>query len=133
MENIEILLKKIEENYQNRNKKEKTTLKIKDSIFEVEGLTRSEKLDLMFSLKAVERNSFGEIYEWMKPVIYKALNLKNVALKAKENGYIKTYYEVIEMLFEPDDILKIIEFIIEQNNLNPKSIFQEEVEFQKKP
>lgn len=132
MKNVENLLNQIEANYLSKNKKEKFSLEIKNEIFEVEGLTRSEKLDLMFSLKTSEKGNFGEIYEWMKPVIYKSLKLKDVALKAKENGYIKTYLEVIEMLFEPEDILKIMEFIIEKNNLNPRAVFQEEVEFQKK-
>ena len=132
MENIENLLKKIEENYQNKNVRKKTTIEIKGSIFEVEGLTGSEKLNLMFSIKTGGKGNFGEVYEWMKPIIYKSLNLKDIAIKAKENGYIKTYLEVIEMLFEPEDILKIMEFIIEENNLNPKAVFQEEVEFQKK-
>ena len=132
MKNVENLLNQIEANYLSKNKKEKFSLEIKNEIFEVEGLTRSEKLDLMFSLKTSEKGNFGEIYEWMKPVIYKSLKLKDVALKAKENGYIKTYLEVIEMLFEPEDILKIMEFIIEKNNLNPKAVFKEKVEFQKK-
>lgn len=117
MESFDNLLKKIEKNFREKDKKEVVEIEIKDSKYQLTLLSREEKMEILFSDKRTARSS-KEIFEWMKPIIYKSLNLKELALKAKENGYIKTYYEVIEMLFEPDEIKLIIEFILDKNNLS---------------
>lgn len=117
MESLDNLLKKIEKNFREKDKKEVVEIEIKDSKYQLTLLSREEKMEILFSDKRTARSS-KEIFEWMKPIIYKSLNLKELALKAKENGYIKTYYEVIEMLFEPDEIKLIIEFILDKNNLS---------------
>ena len=101
MENIEKLLKKIEFNYHNKDKKETAEFKINDETYNVLLLNRSEKANLIFSRQNGEFNNLKEIYEWLKPVIYKSFQLKEAAVEAKERGFIKSYYDVVDMLFEP--------------------------------
>lgn len=130
MENIEKLLKKIEFNYHNKDKKETAEFKINDETYNVLLLNRSEKANLIFSRQNGEFNNLKEIYEWLKPVIYKSFQLKEAAVEAKERGFIKSYYDVVDMLFEPPDIIKIIEFLLKANNL--QNFKNEELAFEKK-
>ncbi|HIS53377.1 TPA: hypothetical protein IAA82_00305 [Candidatus Galligastranaerophilus gallistercoris] len=130
MENIEKLLKKIEFNYHNKDKKETAEFKINDETYNVLLLNRSEKANLIFSRQNGEFNNLKEIYEWLKPVIYKSFQLKEAAVEAKERGFIKSYYDVVDMLFEPSDIIKIIEFLLKANNL--QNFKNEELAFEKK-
>ena len=58
----------------------------------------------------------------MKPFIYKALDLKELAVRAKEAGYITSYYDVVEALFQPEEIVEIIAFLAEINNVTPKDV-----------
>ena len=55
----------------------------------------------------------GDIVKKMKRFIYNSLNLKELAVKAKDAGLIVAYYDVIEALFEPEQIIEIIAFITE--------------------
>lgn len=130
MENLEKLLKKIEFNYHNKDKKETAEFKINDETYNVLLLNRSEKANLIFSRQNGEFNNLKEIYEWLKPVIYKSFQLKEAAVEAKERGFIKSYYDVVDMLFEPPDIIKIIEFLLNANNL--QNFKNEELAFEKK-
>lgn len=130
MENIEKLLKKIEFNYHNKDKKETAEFKINDETYNVLLLNRSEKANLIFSRQNGEFNNLKEIYDWLKPVIYKSFQLKEAAVEAKERGFIKSYYDVVDMLFEPPDIIKIIEFLLKANNL--QNFKNEELAFEKK-
>ncbi len=130
MENIEKLLKKIEFNYHNKDKKETAEFKINDETYSVLLLNRSEKANLIFSRQNGDFNNLKEIYEWLKPVIYKSFQLKEAAVEAKERGFIKSYYDVVDMLFEPSDIIKIIEFLLKANNL--QNFKNEELAFEKK-
>lgn len=130
MENLEKLLKKIEFNYHNKDKKETAEFKINDETYSVLLLNRSEKANLIFSRQNGDFNNLKEIYEWLKPVIYKSFQLKEAAVEAKERGFIKSYYDVVDMLFEPPDIIKIIEFLLNANNL--QNFKNEELAFEKK-
>ena len=130
MENLEKLLKKIEFNYHNKDKKETAEFKINDETYNVLLLNRIEKANLIFSRQNGEFNNLKEIYEWLKPVIYKSFQLKEAAVEAKERGFIKSYYDVVDMLFEPPDIIKIIEFLLKANNL--QNFKNEELAFEKK-
>lgn len=130
MENLEKLLKKIEFNYHNKDKKETAEFKINDETYSVLLLNRSEKANLIFSRQNGDFNNLKEIYEWLKPVIYKSFQLKEAAVEAKERGFIKSYYDVVDMLFEPPDIIKIIEFLLKANNL--QNFKNEELAFEKK-
>lgn len=129
MENLDKLLRKVEKNYSDKEKRETSTLTIKDSNYEVVTLTRSEKSDLFFS-QTKELKTMKDIYKWLQPFIYKSLQLKPLALKAKEMGYINSYYEIIDMLFEVDEIAQIVKHIFKINNL--ENYKNEVLDFQKK-
>lgn len=129
MENLDKLLRKVEKNYSDKEKRETSTLTIKDSDYEVVTLTRSEKSDLFFS-QTKELKTMKDIYKWLQPFIYKSLQLKPLALKAKEMGYINSYYEIIDMLFEVDEIAQIVKHIFKINNL--ENYKNEVLDFQKK-
>lgn len=129
MINFDKYLKKIEKNYQEKEKRTTTEFKIKDDVYEVILPNRSEKIELFLSKKA-KFESVKDIFEWLKPTIYKSFQLKNLAIKAKEDGYINTYYEIIELLFDGEDIAKIIDFFLQ--HLNESQVLSKELEFQKK-
>ena len=64
----------------------------------------------------------GDLIKKMKPFIYKSLDMAQLATKAKDAGYIKSYYDVVEALFEPAELLEIINFIIEINNITGEDV-----------
>ena len=129
MENLEQLLKMVEKNFTEKDKREKFEYEYKNNVFEVLTMTRKEKMDFVFSFHDDKKNA-AAFYEWMKPCIYKSFQLKELAIKAKEEGYIKTYYEIVDFLFDPEDMTKIMKFIVKINNM---SNFSNEVnDFQKK-
>ena len=94
MQNLENILKKVEENYHAKDKKEKTEFNLKGETYEVILLNRLEKADLIFSKQNGNFKNLKEIYEWLKPVIYKSFQLKEAVIKAKEKGFITSYYEI---------------------------------------
>jgi hypothetical protein len=66
--------------------------------------------------------SAGDLIKKMKPFIYKSLDMAQLATRAKDAGYIKSYYDVVEALFEPNELLEIINFIIEINNITGEDV-----------
>ena len=132
MTNLDKLLKKIEKNYETS---EKTTTKeytVGGETYEVRTMTRKEKSEFLYSLKAQKDMEVGEIVKMMIKPIYKTFNLSQLATRAKESGYIKSYYDVVEMLFEPEEIIEITGFLFEMNKLSAETVNQE-VEDIKKP
>ena len=129
MENFEKLLKRVEKNFLEKDERKKVEYTYKDMNFEVLTFNRAEKAELLFSWSGEEHN-LKAAYNWMKPWIYKAFQLKELAIKAKEEGYIKTYYEVMDYLFDPEDIPIIIDFIAKINDM--KNMTKEVNELQKK-
>ena len=117
MANLDKLLRKIEKNTETDAKPEITEFKIGDETFEVRKLTRKEKSELMYSLEVGKSTKTGDLVRLMIKPIYNCFNLKDLAIRAKEAGYIKTYYDVVETLFEPEQIFEIISYIFEINNL----------------
>ena len=110
-------MRKIEKNTETDAKPETTEYKIAGETFEVRKLTRREKSDLMYSLEVGKSTKTGDLVKLMIKPIYNCFNLKELAIKAKEAGYIKSYYDVVETLFEPEQIFEIISYIFEINNL----------------
>lgn len=117
MANLDKLLRKIEQNTEIDKEPERVEYKIADETFEVRKLTRREKSELMYSLEVGKSPKAGDLVKLMIKPIYNCFNLKDLAVKAKDAGYIKTYYDVVEMLFEPEEIFEIIGFIFDINNL----------------
>jgi hypothetical protein len=133
MANLDKLLKKIEKNKETENDVKVHQLTIGDDTFDVKTMTRSEKRNFIYAQEAGKTNmTAGDIIKKMKPFVYKALDLKELAVKAKDAGFINSYHDVVEALFEPEQIIEIIAFITEINNISEKDI-TEDVEETKKP
>lgn len=132
MANLDKLLKKIEQNQEKKDITEVKPLVIGGETFEVRTFTRQEKREFIYAQEANMKNmTAGDIVKKMKPFIYKCLNLSQLATKAKDEGLIKSYYDVVEALFEPEEILEIIAFITEINSIT-SDIVKDEVDELKK-
>lgn len=133
MANLDKLLKKIEKNKETENEVTTHQLTIAGETFDVKTMTRREKRDFIYTQEATaSKTTAGDIVKKMKPFVYRALDLAPLAVKAKEEGYITSNYDVIEALFEPNEIIEIIGFITEINNITEKDV-TEEVDELKKP
>lgn len=132
--NLEKLLKKIENNSQKAEEQKEHILKLGGESYKVLTMTRSEKRDFLYSRSTSDFNgkeTVAEMVKWAKPFIYKSLQLSELAVKAMEEKYIKKYHDVIEMLFEPEEILEIIGFIMDINKIGATSV-EENIEEIKK-
>ena len=129
MANLDKLLRKIEKNKETENETKTYPLEIAGETFDVRTMTRKERRDFIYSQDAnSDTLKADDLVKKMKPFIYKALNLAPLAEKAKDAGYIKSYYDVVEELFEPTEIFEIIAFIMKINNVTgeePKEEFEE--------
>ena len=104
MANLDKLLRKIEKNKETENETKTYPLEIAGEKFDVRTMTRKERRDFIYSQDAnSDTLKADDLVKKMKPFIYKALNLAPLAEKAKDAGYIKSYYDVIEELFEQLD------------------------------
>ena len=129
--NIDKLLKKVEKNALNKDKQEVKQFTVGGETFDVLTMTRKEKSDFIYSRDASKTDmNIGELVKWAKPYIYRALQLKDLAVKAIDAGYIEKYHDVVDYLFEPTEILEIIAFITEINNMT--MVQEEELEEIKK-
>ena len=123
MANLDKLLRKIEKNKETENETKTYPLEIAGETFDVRTMTRKERRDFTYLQDANSSTlKADELVKKMKPFIYKALNLAPLAEKAKDAGYIKSYYYVVEALFEPNELLEIINFIIEINNITGEDV-----------
>ena len=132
MANLDKLLRKIEKNKETENEVKTYPLEIAGETFEVKTMTRKERRDFIYAQDASSgKIKPEEMVNKMKPFIYRALNLAPLAEKAKEEGHIKSYYDVIEALFEPTEIFEIIAFIIKINNITGEEPVEELEEIKK--
>lgn len=132
MANLDKLLRKIEQNKETENDTKTFPLIIAGEKFDVRTMTRKEKRDFIYAQEAGTANmTAGDIVKRMKPFVYKALDLAPLATKAKDEGLIKSYYDVVEALFEPEQILEIISFITTINGITSDTV-NEEIEDIKK-
>jgi len=123
MANLDKLLKQIEKNKETENETTTHQLTIAGETFDVKTMTRKEKRDFIYAQETNTKNmTAGDIVKKMKPFVYRALDLAPLAAKAKEAGYISSYYDVVEALFEPEQIIEIIGFITEINNVSQKDV-----------
>ena len=133
MANLDRLLKKIEHNKYNAEKTTTHQLNIGGETFEVRTMTRAEKREFIYAQETGKSSmTAGDIVKKMKRFIYNALNLKDLAVKAKDAGLIVSYYDVIEAVFEPEQIIEIIAFITEINGITSQ-VVEDELEEIKKP
>lgn len=133
MANLDKLLRRIEKNHETANEVTTYPLTIAGETFEVLTMTQKEKRDFYYK-QEIGKNSrtVGDIVKMAKPFIYKSLQLSQLAVKAKDAGYIASYYDVVEALFTPDELVEIISFITEINKLDKVNPETDEVEEAKK-
>jgi len=123
MANLDKLLKQIEKNKATENEVTTHQLTIAGETFDVKTMTRREKRDFIYAQETNTKNmTAGDIVKKMKPFVYRALDLAPLATKAKEAGYISSYYDVVEALFEPEQIIEIIGFITDINGVSEKDV-----------
>lgn len=123
MANLDKLLRKIEKNKETENETKTFPLTIAGETFDVRTMTRKERQDFIYAQDANSGNmTAGDLIKKMKPFIYKSLDMAQLATRAKDAGYIKSYYDVVEALFEPNELLEIINFIIEINNITGEDV-----------
>lgn len=124
--NLDRLLKKVEKNYETAEEQKTYPLEIGGETYEVKTLTRRQKADFLYTQEAGKSNmTIGDVVKRSKRFIYDSLQLSQLAVKAKDAGFIKSYYDVIEALFEPEQILEIIAFIMKINNLSDETIMED--------
>lgn len=123
MANLDKLLRNIEATKAQAEKIETYPLTVAGETFDVKTMTRREIFNFLYAQEVNKANmTVGDVIKNMKPFIYKSLELAPLAAKAKEEGLINSYYDVIEALFEPAEIIEIIEFITKINRLDPTNI-----------
>lgn len=119
MANLDKLLKKVEKNKETANEVTTHPLTIAGETFEVLTMTASEKKKFFYCQIVNKKDqTVGDIVKMAKPFIYSSLQLAPLAVKAKDAGYIASYYDIVEALFEPMEIIEIVNFITEINNLS---------------
>ena len=130
--NLDKLLKKIEKNTETAEEQKTYPLEIGGETYEVKTMTRRQKADFLYTQEAGKSNmTIGDVVKRSKRFIYDSLQLSQLAVKAKDAGFIKSYYDVIDALFEPEQILEIIAFIMKINNLTDE-VIEEDIEEVKK-
>lgn len=131
--NLDKLLKKVELNKNTENEQKTYPLTIGGETYEVKTLTRAKKREFLYMNEIGQAKlKVGDIVKRAIPFIYISLDLAALAERAKQDKLIVKYYDIVELLFEPDEIIQIIAFITEINNLTETSI-EEEIEEIKKP
>ena len=124
MANLDKLLKKVEKNKETENEVTTHPLTIAGETFEVLTLTREQRHKFLYTRKLTGDSTFGDVVKWAKPMIYSSLQLAPLAVKAKDAGYISSYYDVVEALFEPAEIAEIITFITKINSFDKADILE---------
>lgn len=81
-------------------------------------LTPSEVREVTFSLP-YDTKCFQDIYKSkvFKKTIYNCCELAPLATKAKEQNIIATYYDIIDYLFTPTDVLDLWLAIMKENKI----------------
>ncbi len=132
--NLDKLLKKIELNKQTENEVKTFPLTIDGETYQIRTLTRAKKREFLYMNEIGKSNlTIGDIVKKSIPYIYQSIEgIKNLAERAKQEKLIVKYYDVIEYLFEPDEIIEIVGFMTEINNISEKQM-EEDVEEIKKP
>lgn len=131
MANLDKLLKKIEKNSLDKDKQEKYDYTIGGETYEVLTMTRKQKADFIYKQKLGQDGlNVGDLVKSLLPTIYYCFQLKDLAIKAKDAGYINSYYEVVETLFEPDELIEIVSHLVEKNGLGASA--KEEIDELKK-
>lgn len=113
-------------------------LTIDEEDYDVRRLNKQSKKELTCLMVdySAQKQSSSTLLEKGKIFIYRALpEMSKLAVKAKEAGIIKKNHDIIEENFTTVEILEILTFICEMNNIagaDAKKEFIEEIEDTKK-
>lgn len=130
--NLDKLLKKLEINKNTENEQKTYPLEIGGDTYEVKTFTRSQKRDFMYAFETGQNKlKIGDVIKRSIPFIYKALNLSLLAERAKQDKLIVKYNDVVELLFEPEELMQIIAFIMEINGISEKQTDEDVEEIKK--
>lgn len=118
MENLDKYLKKIEENVNYKTSEYEIKIASFDEPMKIRTLTLTEKRDWQNSVPVTGIKTIGDITQnpTMRKIIYNVLNLKEIAVAAKEKGLINSYYDVIDYLFTIEDLVDIVHSITDHND-----------------
>lgn len=118
MENLDKYLKKIEENVNYKTSEYEIKIPSFDEPMKIRTLTIAEKRDWQNSVPVTGIKTIGDITQnpTMRKIIYNVLNLKEIAVAAKEKGLINSYYDVIDYLFTIEDLVDIVHSITDHND-----------------
>ena len=97
MANLDKLLRKIEQNKATENEVKTYPLTIGGETFEVATMSKVEKRQFVYAQETNKTTlTVGDMVKKMKPFIYKALKLKDLEVRAKDEGLINSFYDVVE-------------------------------------
>lgn len=119
--NLDKLLKKIEINKQTENEQKNYSLEVGGETYEIKTFTRKQKRDFFYTMEIGQSKlTVGDMVKRSIPFIYKSLDLAPLAQRAKADKLIVKYYDIVEALFNPDEICQIIAFMTEINEISAK-------------
>lgn len=133
MANLDQLLREIEAQQATEQEENTTLYKIRGQEFEVRTLTSNDRKGLMYAVCDFGKNTKTEkMVKTIKPYIYKSFTeLPQLAVKAKDAGLITAYHDIVEEVFTIPQILTIMAYLLEFNNIIDEEI-QKEIDEQKK-
>lgn len=113
MENLDKYLKRIEENLNHKTEEYEIEVKSIGSKMKIRTLTLPEQRAWYNSMPVSGSKLVGDFTtnKTIRKIIYDVMDLKEIALAAKERGLINTYYDVLDYLFTVEDLVDIIKDI----------------------
>lgn len=113
MENLEKYLKKIEENVNYKTSEYEIEIASLGETMKIRTLTLAEKREWQNCIPLDGIKTIGDATEnkTMRKIIYNVMDLKEIAVAAKEKGLINSYYDVLDYLFSIEDLIDIIHSI----------------------
>lgn len=113
MENLDKYLKKIEETANIKVKEYEIQLNGFDEPLKIRTLSLEERREWQYSIPANGIKTIGDILnnQTIRKIIYEVMDLKKIAVAAKERGLINTYYDVLDYMFTVDNLLDIVKNI----------------------
>lgn len=113
MENLEKYLKKIEENVNYQTSDYEIEIKSLGCNMKIRTLTLSEQRSWFNCMPVGGSKLVGDFTtnKTIRKIIYDIMDLKEIAVVAKEKGLINSYYDVLDYLFTVEDLVDIIKDI----------------------
>lgn len=113
MENLDKYLKRIEDNLNYKTEEYEIKIGSLGSAMKIRTLTLPEQREWYNCMPIGGSKLVGDFTtnKTIRKIIYDVMNLKEIALAAKDRGLIKSYYDVLDYLFTVEDLVDIIKDI----------------------